>query len=313
LAFAQLPGLDSLRIQGAPALAISENAPTEVAQPTGARDFGLSLLGGTSGSDYAFEIKPYWWGTHNINFDYYTKPAWGWDAIEKSFSISGARYEYENTTGTDVAGVSLGVAFDLVRGPASRKFHEALDRTETEFQGTIDPRNPQAGYEQLFGEKHQKAAADAVAELVKGRVGWNASFATAASWEFKDTDYNGGEFAKFGSWFVGSYTPDTDGDQISYIGLARVLNDQGVGKDDVYFDIGARLMWSMHKIPLTISAEYIQRLAQDTDDDSRYSALLEYQINDSMALFVSHGWNFDQTSNHDEVLTMAGLSFGIGH
>lgn len=312
-AFAQTPAFDDLRIQGAAALAISENAPTEIALPTGARQLGLSILGASSGTDFAFETKPYWWSKHAIGESYYQNTTYGWDAIQQSFSISGARYEFENRAGDDVAGISFGVAFDLVRGPASREFNEALDGYFTKFPAKIDVNNPLAGAENLVTDENREAVSDAVASLVKGRVGWNASFATAATYEFDDTDYNGGEFSKFGAWLVGSYTPDTDGDKISFIGLARVINDQGPARDDTYIDSGLRLMWSLDNIPLTLSVEYIRRFADKTDDSDRFSALLEYQVNETMSVFVSHGANFDQTAKSDEVFTAAGLSFGIGN
>lgn len=312
LAVAQLPKLDELQIQGAAALALANDAPTEIAHPTGARELGLTLLGGASGADFAFETKPYWWSNHVIDIGYYRDQAWGWDAIQQSFSISASRYEFENDAGDNASGLSLGLAFDFLRGPASSRFWNALEKTKIDFPNHIDPNNPQGSINGLLTKEGQAAVNDAVADLVKGRVGWNASFASAASFEFEDTDYHGGEFSKFGGWLVTSYTPDTEGDQVSFISLARVLNDQGPGKDDLYFDVGARLLWSLEKVPLSLSAEYIRRFADNSDDSDRLAALLEYRVNKTFSIFASHGLNFDQNSGKDEVFTSAGLTFGIG-
>ncbi len=312
--------LDSISLAGAPALALSDSAPTDIARPTGAKELGISLLGGSDGGNFAFETKPYWWSSHSIGEDFY-KAGTGVDVILQTLSLSGARYEVENAKGDDVAEVSIGLAFDILRGPATKKFntlrdkHAELGRVSGNIPQGLTDEEELAWYKmqrESSAAERRELANDMITEMVKGRVGWNASFATATSFQFEDKDYTGGEFAKTGAWFVTSYTPDTGGNQISYMGLVRFLDDRSPGVNDTYFDAGARLLITFDERPFSISAEYIRRHADNSSDSDRVSALLEYQVDEKLSVFASHGITFDQASGKDEIFSALGLSFGIG-
>lgn len=306
--------VDSLSLSGAPALALSESAPTEIKRPAGAKQLGLALLGGSSGANFAFEAIPYWWSDHSIGNEYY-ECAYGWNVIQQTFSISGAQYEVENAAGDDVTEISLGISFDFVRGRANSKFREAQKAfgDAAKLPKNLSGLNPETILQQIGPTPEEQKYADQMFdELVKGRVGWNVSFAAATSYRFDDKDYNGGESAKTGAWFVTSYTPDTKGDQISYMGIARFIDDQAVATDDTYLDAGAKILWTLDKTPLSISAEYIRRFADHSDDSDRLSALIEYQFDKQLSLYASHGLIFDNASGKDEVFTALGISVGLG-
>lgn len=322
-AFSEEITVDSIALQGAPALALSGSAPTEIARPTGAQELGLTLLGASSGGSFAFETKPYWWNDHSISGFY--EQDYGWNVIVQTFSISAATYEVENAAGNDAAEFSFGIAFDLVRGGATERFkkaHEAHSKILDANRGVnLDSTNPeelrrrfQQQVDQSELSKHSSIMID---EMVKGRVGWNVSLAAATTYQFDDTEYNGGEFAKTGAWLVTSYTQNmgsesTEGDQISYMGILRYLDDQSPSINDSYFDAGARILWSLDELPLSISGEYIRRFADKSADSERITAMIEYQVNKQFSIFASHGLNFDDSSGKDEVLTLGGVSFGIG-
>lgn len=320
------PTVDSLGLQGAAAFALTGSSPTEISRPTGARQFGLSLFGGTSGEDFAFEISPFWWTDPSVSIPEMVNSGWFWKnrIFAQSFSASGAHYDFETPGGAEATGLSFGVSFDIYRGHMPNKTISTMNDFNTKFVFGKTPSDfpSMEAYQRALKEHLQRAEMNRAfeaskLELDKGRVGWNASFSAAMSYEYSDTKYNDGELAKYGAWLTVFYRADgSEGSEPSpwtFAANTRYLRDETTANNDTFFDFGGRVIYEVPgNMPLTISAEYIKRFADSTDDTERWAVLLEYEVNEDWSLFITHGNNFDDMSRNDVLFTYAGFSFGGG-
>lgn len=314
------PTLDALGLQGAPAFALSGNSPSEISRPTSLKSFGLSILS-AEGGDVAFEISPFWWNNPVVGYDQvYDSDVSFTEVFKQSFTISGSHYEFERSDETDANGVSLGISFDLIRGELPQSTKNALAEFDKRFRvptngnDRVTPSDVEGRLNDLETQQAAIAAGDA---LDKGRIGLNIAFAAAASYEFADDEYNDGSLAKYGAWLTASYRADTSATSgpspWTFLGNIRYLRDESEMNDDNFLDLGTRVIYDFQQSPLTLSAEYIYRFADNTGDTERLAALLEYQVNDDWSVFLSHGSNFDDMSRDDEIFTFAGFSFGAGN
>ena len=134
------------------------------------------------------------------------------------------------------------------------------------------------------------------------RVGHRVQLAGAVAYRFEGGETNKSDHARSSFWATYSYVGEArDGGASPFQWLAVFRWNQNeltaFGETDDQFDIGARLIWEPtdERLPISLSIEYLSRMSDgmNSDKDSRFSGLLQYDVSDELSVFLSIGENFE--------------------
>jgi len=323
-----LPGLDELRVPNSPAFNLMEISPSAINRPTTPKAFGLSLLESISESEgdfprnIALDFAPYWWSPHpDLTFkEYYDKTGFG-ESVLQTLSLSIGTTEAkvkQDDEQVDGTRVGLGLRFNLISGKANPNLEEKVNEARNLINkclspSTLDPK--EKVLECIESKKTEfRNTAKEISDLEKTRVGWQLELASATTFDFSENDWDELEFTRFGTWLTTSYRSANTSSalhQLSFLGIGRYIYDDFGGEGDNIFDLGGSIVWQAQEIPLSLSAEYLRRFADEGDD--RIVGVAEYRINDTYSLFASYGKTFDDSfSGNDDLVTLFGINVGLG-
>ena len=176
-----------------------------------------------------------------------------------------------------------------------------------------DKRNWCIEYMQRY-EQLRKPYIDGVNRLSNDRVGPSLRLSGAVVYLIPDGDSDKRDRVKTSLWLSYGYVREVnDGaSPFQFVGLLR-YNDQeaveGFMEAEESADIGARFIYESKTYPLTASIEYIYRNA-DSGSDERLTAMMDYQVNENFAVFLSVGENLE--SNVTPLLTNDDSVINIG-
>jgi len=333
--------VDELRAPTSPAFTILGVAPTNVERPNTPRAIAASVLSSTQRSEFpselAVEVTPFWWSDHpDLTFDSYYEDQKVGRTILQSLAVSIATSDIadEAIEGTSVA---IGTRFQFVAGRPTPELAEkahALQDLQREFRSCI----PDIGEEEAEceGRKYRirargaegeselvpvndeanelvgdmRAAALAVSEADRQRLGWVIEGALAASVDIVDDRSSEHDLKRYGAWLTASYRI-RDPDSLTLVVVARYLKDDRAAERVDMYDLGGRVLWGASKLPLTVALEVVRR-SGDGEDETAILGNLEYKIDDTFGLIASYGKGFELVADGSNTVATAGLSFGFG-
>jgi hypothetical protein len=325
LAEQELPAIDELRVPNSPAFNLLGISPSVIDRPATPKALGISLLEASSKSEgnfprnIALEVAPYWWTSHpELTFeDYYSKTGFG-ESILQTLAISiGTTETTLQLNGADVKGTRLGLGFkfNLVSGKANPALAGKVKELK-DLQLEVLANIPDTG-EVADSPLTRKLSAKAkeIANLDKARVGWQVEFASGATYDLPNDDWDDSELTRYGGWLTASYhSPDVDSvmHQLTFLALGRYIYEDINGQDDNIFDTGASIFWKSREMPVSLSAEYIHRFSEN-DDQDRLVGVLEYIVNETYSVFASYGKTFESDfEGDDNLVAILGINFGWG-
>lgn len=304
--------LDELQAPSSPAFTLVGISPSKVDRPGSAPAFGASLVNAATEStgglprNLAFEFAPYWWQDHpRLTREQFEQAGLG-DVIMQSATVSLATYEKEATaTEPKYSGIGGGLRFDLIRGSPNPKVVKEL-KSLLQKMVVADGFGSDPNEEQL--KKIQKLATS----YDTSRVGHQLAFAAAVAYKFEGNDLDNKTWDRYGAWLTYGYKSAGESrlNQFTFLATARTITAHGATANSRYTDFGGKLLWRDPEHPVAISLEYIKRTG-DAHDET-FNALLQYKLNETWFIFVSHGNQLEGDADAAKKLTTAGLSFAWG-
>jgi hypothetical protein len=320
-----LPAFGELQVPNSPAFNLLGISPSVIDRPATPKALGIGLLEASSKSEgnfprnIALEVTPYWWASHpDLSFkDYYSKTGFG-ESILQTLAISiGTTETTMQLNGAQVQGtrLGLGLKFNLISGKANPAIPDKVKEfkkiqlkvlEDVPFEGEV----PDTPLSKLLSAKARE-----IADLDKDRVGWQLKFASGATYDLPNDDWDDSELTRYGGWLTASYhSPDVDSvmHQLTFLALGRYIYEDINGQDDNIFDTGASILWKSREMPVSLSAEYIHRFSEN-DDQDRLVSVLEYIVNETNSVFVSYGKTFESDfEGDDNLVAILGVNFGWG-
>ncbi len=184
------------------------------------------------------------------------------------------------------------------------------DMTFQDWGGTCTGDQASAGICQAFNEQvnsppeYTRLVGEVNANSNE-RVGHRLQFNSAFVYFIPDSSFDAAELARSSYWLSYSYVRDKGlvegASPLKVVGLLKYnRTDDVLDKylpaatlDKSTFDIGARIVWESKAYPLNASIEYVHRDSDDNTDSERFTALVDYQINDNMAVVFAVGQNLE--------------------
>jgi hypothetical protein len=326
-----LPTMDELRAPASPAFDLLGISPSSVERPNTPRALAISILSSTNRSngnfpqDFAIDVAPYWLVSHpTLTFDKYYKPDHVGQTILRTLYFSLATTKMPDTGDKDGTSLGFGLQFLLVHGDAAPNLRDRVQKLKEKQLGIlvecvpmigevkVDTNSPKC--KKLLAEAEK--AGGAIRKLDKQRVGWIVAFASAMVADFPRNDVSEGNVTRVGIWLTPSYRSgniDSLLHQLTFVGIGRYIWDDVADNSKNLFDIGARIIWTSKHLPLSLSAEYVQRFVEGDTDTERIAFVFEYRVQDDISLFASYGTNFDTSfEGNDDLIAIAGVKFGFG-
>lgn len=324
-ASAQTVQIDDLRAPTSPAFVLLDVTPASVERPANPKPFALNLIHKLATSNglpqnYALDVAPYWLSSHpGLSFDQYQRPTIG-QSIAQTFSLSVATTPLpaaQSGTGTAAAtgGTRLGAGIraNVWNGRPNPKLEALIDQLEGINNKILDA--PAGANIDALKADAMKVTLE-IQALDAQRVGFFLTVAAAQVWNYPGDNVKAAQDDRRGFWLTPAYRFRACGGGGSScdaffdaIGVARALRDPG---KDTQWDVGGRLLWQPSK-ELNVSIEALRRRGvPNAAGSNRTVGMLEYRINQDMALYGSFGQDFAKDSGIQPLVSLLGLNLGFG-
>jgi hypothetical protein len=317
--------LDAFRTPTSPAFVLFGIEPTSVERPTTPRAVAVSLLSsglanGVIPNNYAIEFSPYWLTSHpDLTYDKYVN-ATADEQLIQSLSISFATSKSQSApdSGTDMG---AGLRFQVSPPGKSSKLPKLEQDLENVSNAMLDHLGDKKALDSLESKRKDLTLQMQNEQKNRGVV---LEFAAALAGHFPQNDLNNGRITHTGLWLTLSYKPE--GTMLEFLGVGRLLWNNGVGGDGNYLDAGARVLYEND--PILVSGEFVERtvynttIAQQSSNTTigvitfsstyRASLLIDYKIDNNTSLEYSFGHNFTQVTGINNLISQLGIKFGFG-
>jgi hypothetical protein len=144
-------------------------------------------------------------------------------------------------------------------------------------------------------------------EINKRPVGWVMEFAGAVAWDFRDNDFETGRFMRGGFWSTVTYRMPRP--LIDFILVGRYIRDELGIEESNDVDVGARILYQYEK--LGISAEFVERFKEYSDNTRRIVGILEYRVGEGSYVTASFGKD-ENLSDSGSLVSLIGINLGFG-
>ena len=301
---------DAIKAPTSPAFDLVGISPTKIDHPGSVKAFGAAILNASAGgaNNVALQFAPYWWGDRSkLTWEAYEASNLE-DVIAQTATISIATYS-KAATATVAAynGVGLGFSCDLLRG----KFNP-------DYVNKLRDLQKQAVMAGGFNGQPSDAQLKQLTNLALGfdgsRLGSSLMFSAAAAYKYSGQLLDAKVLDRYGGWLTYGYKPSADSGPLktfTILASVRSIRQRATPTDQKYTDYGSRILWRPAATPVTASFEYMKRTGDARDETVNFA--LQYQISDTLYVFLSHGDALKGDGASTGILTVAGLNVSWGN
>jgi hypothetical protein len=262
---------------------------------------------GSLPKNLALEFAPYWWEHRPaLTAEDYEKASLP-EVVLQSATFSLATYE-KPAKGAVAAysGAGVGLRFDLVRGKANTALRDKIEQKLLAYaSGSFSS-------DSLTPEQNAELKKLALT-YDSSRTGHQLALGSAFAWRFEANDLDNDTWDRYGVWLTYAYKPG-DGKslaaQFTALVSARHIVEHAAPDNKRFTDVGAKLLWRATEHPVSAALEYVYRSGDEKGGS--FGGLLQYKVNESWYVFLSHGKQLKGDEGNDKKLTAAGLSFSWG-
>jgi hypothetical protein len=146
------------------------------------------------------------------------------------------------------------------------------------------------------------------------RVGSSLNFSTAIAYKGTGGVTDHKDVDRYGAWLTYGYKPSAESGPLkpfTFLASVRSITQRATPSNKQFTDYGGRLLWRGPKTPINASVEYMKRRGDARDESLALS--LQYQISESLYIYLSHGDALKGDNEKNQVLTVAGLNITWGN